>query len=103
MLACVDDYDYDGYAVVLLILMLLVMLMLVMMLTMAHRLPANDRSSLTVTHSLTFVTAAQAEVGLLAETTYVRSLIHIPINLNSICSLCKTQMLIVVKTADLCT
>lgn len=65
MLACVDDYDYDGYAVVMLMLMLLVMLMLVMMLTMAHRLPANDRSSLTVTHSLTFVTAARAIVGLL--------------------------------------
>ena len=64
MLACVDDYDYDGYAVVMLMLMLMVMLM-VMMLTMAHRLPANDRSSLTVTHSLTFVTAAQAVVGLL--------------------------------------
>ena len=65
------------------IMMLMVMLM-VMMLTMAHRLPANDRSSLTVTHRLAFVTAAQAEVGLLAETTYVRSLIHIPINLNGL-------------------
>ena len=113
MLACVDDYDYDVMPMlmvmlmVMLILMLMVMLMvmlmlmlmvmmmlllmlmlmvmlMVMMLTMAHRLPANDRSSLTVTHRLAFVTAAQAEVGLLAETTYVRSLIHIPINLNGL-------------------
>ena len=70
MLACVDDYDYDVMLMLMLMLMVMLMLMLmvmpmVMMLTMAHRLPANDRSSLTVTHSLTFVTAAQAVVGLL--------------------------------------
>ena len=103
MLACVEDYDYDVMLMLMVMLMVMLMLMvmvmmmmmlllmlmlmvmlMVMMLTMAHRLPANDRSNLTGTHSLTFVTAAQAEVGLLAETTYVRSLIHIPINLNGL-------------------
>ena len=37
-----------------------------------------------MTHSLTFVTAARAIVGLLAETTYNHSLIHIPINLKGL-------------------
>ena len=74
-----DEFDgHDGmimviFMVMLMVMMLMLMLMMlmlmvmlmVMMLTMAHRLPANDKSSLTGTHSLTFVTAAQAVVGLL--------------------------------------